>query len=136
MIRYLLDTNIISETRKPRPHAAVVAWLGSLDQEQVFLSSVVFWELQAGIEIVRPQNPGKADEIPAWVDDLLSTQHVIPMDAQSFRECARLMHGKPSSLFEDAMIAATARMYRLTVATRNERDFQRFDVPVWNPFRP
>jgi toxin FitB len=132
--RFLLDTNVISELRKSRPHGAVVAWLRALSQEEVFLPSVVFWELQAGIEVTRAQDPSKAQEIEAWVDDLLLTQHIIPMDAASFRECARLMHRKPPELLEDAMIAAIARTNRLVVATRNERDFRLFDVPIWNPF--
>lgn len=135
MNRFLLDTNVISETRKSRPHGAVIFWLNSLVKEQVFFSSVVFWELQAGIEITRQQDPGKAQEIEAWVDDLVRTQQILPVDAVSFRECARLMLGKPQDLFEDAMIAATARVYGMTVATRNERDFQSFGVPILNPFR-
>ena len=109
MNRFLLDTNVISETRKSRPHGAVIFWLNSLVKEQVS-SSVVFWELQAGIEITRQQDPGKAQEIEAWVDDLVRTQQILPVDAVSFRDCARLMLGKPQNLFEDAMIAATANL--------------------------
>ncbi len=135
MIRFLLDTNVISETRKPRPHGAVVAWLDSLVREQVFFSSVVFWELQVGVENARKQDPAKAQEIEAWVDDMVSTQQILSVNAGSFRECARLMQGKSQDLLGDAMIAATARVHGLTVATRNERDFAVFDVPVFNPFR-
>jgi predicted nucleic acid-binding protein len=133
--RFLLDTNIVSETRKLRPHGAVVAWLDSLVRERVFFPSVVFWELQVGIESIRNQDPAKAQEIEAWVDDMVSTQQILSMDVASFRECARLMQGKPQDLLGDAMIAATARVHGLTVATRNERDFALFDVPVLNPFR-
>jgi predicted nucleic acid-binding protein len=133
--RFLLDTNVVSETRKSRPHGAVTAWLNSLVREQVFFSSVVFWELQVGIESTCKQDPGKAQEIEAWVDDMILTQQILPVDAASFRECARLMLGKPQDLFEDALMAATARLYGLTVATRNERDFALFDVPILNPFR-
>jgi predicted nucleic acid-binding protein len=133
--RFLLDTNVLSETRKSRPHGAVIAWLNSLVREQVFFPSVVFWELQGGIELTRKQDPDKAQEIEAWVDDVVRTQQIVPMEAVSFRECARLMLGKPQDLLEDAMIAATARVYAMTVATRNESDFALFDVPVLNPFR-
>jgi predicted nucleic acid-binding protein len=134
LIRFLLDTNVISETRKIRPHRAVVVWLAGLVREQVFLSSVVFWELQVGIEITRRRDRDKALEIEAWVDDLAITQQIVPVDDESIRECARLMRGKPPDLFEDAMIAATAKLYGLTVATRNERDFALFSVPILNPF--
>jgi len=133
--RFLLDTNVLSETRKSRPHGPVIAWLNSLVREQVFFPSVVFWELQVGIELTRKLDPDKAQEIEAWVDDVVLTQQIVPMEAVSFRECARLMLGKPQDLLEDAMIAATARVYAMTVATRNERDFALFDVPVLNPFR-
>ncbi len=136
MNRFLLDTNVISETRKVRPHKAVVAWLSSLVQEQVFLPSVVFWELQAGIEITRKQDRDKARKIEAWVDDLAVTQLVLPVDEISFRECARLMHGKPQDLLADAIIAALAKIHGLTVATRNERHFILFNVPILNPFHP
>jgi predicted nucleic acid-binding protein len=57
------------------------------------------------------------------------------MDGVCFREWARLMHCKSDSLYEDAMIAATARVHGLTIATRNERDFKMFSVPLFNPFR-
>jgi predicted nucleic acid-binding protein len=133
--RFLLDTNVVSETRKSRPHGAVIGWLDALAREQVFFSSLVFWELQVGIESTRKQDRAKAREIEAWLDDMVLTQQILPMDEVSFRECAHLMQGKPQDLFEDAMIAATARIYGLTVATRNERDFALFDVPVLNPFR-
>jgi hypothetical protein len=57
------------------------------------------------------------------------------MDAACFREYARLIHGRTDTLIEDAMIAGTARVHGLTVATRNERDFAHFPVAVFNPFR-
>ena len=135
MNRFLLDTNVISELRKSRPHGAVTAWLNSLIREQIFFSAMVFFELQAGVEATRKQDPGKAQEIENWVDDMVLAQQILPMDTASFRECARLMQGKSLVLLGDAMIAATAQVHGLTIATRNERDFQSFGVPVFNPFR-
>ena len=135
MNRFLLDTNIVSEARKPRPHGAVISWLNSLVREQVFFSSVVFWELQVGVEATRKQDPATAEELEHWINDMVLTQQILAVDAASFRQCARLMQGKPQELFEDAMIAATAQVHGLTVATRNERDFKLLGVPVFNPFR-
>jgi predicted nucleic acid-binding protein len=63
------------------------------------------------------------------------TAQVLSMDAACFREYARLMHRRSETLSEDAMIAATARVHSLTVATRNERDFTQFDVAVLSPFK-
>jgi predicted nucleic acid-binding protein len=132
--RYLVDTNIVSELRKPKPHGGVTAWLTSLNNEQIFFSSVTFGELQAGIEKTRVQDAAKAEEIEKWVDYLHSSAQILPMDAECFREWARLMRREPDHVLEDAMIAATARVHGLTVATRNERDFERFGIPLINPF--
>lgn len=135
MKKYLLDTNVVSELRKSRPHGAVLAWLQDLRDEQIFLSSVTLGELQAGVELTRLQDPSKADEIETWVDQLAESYQVLPMDAICFREWARLMTGKPDRLMEDGMIAATARVNDLIVATRNERDFEQLKVEVLNPFQ-
>jgi len=132
---YLLDTNVVSELRKPKPHGAVVAWLKEQQEAQIFLSAVTIGELQAGVEQVRKQDSSKAREIELWVDELADSYQILPMDTLCFRECARLMEGKPDHLFEDAMIAATARVHQLILATRNERDFLQFGLKVVNPFK-
>jgi predicted nucleic acid-binding protein len=133
--KYLLDTNVVSEVRKHKPHGAVVAWLAGLRDDQVFLSAVTMGELQAGIELTRRQNPEKAREIELWVDQLEASYQILPMDTVSFREWGRLVHGKSDHLIEDGMIAATARTNGLIVATRNEDDFNQLNVPVVNPFK-
>ncbi len=134
MKRFLLDTNVVSELRKPKPHGAVVAWLKQLRDEQLFLSAVTLGELQSAIERTRAQDAKKAEEIESWVDQLADSIQVLPMDAPCFREGARLMNGKSDTFVEDAMIAATARVHGLTVATRNERDFKAIGVALLNPF--
>ena len=135
MTRYLLDTNIISEIHKPKPHGAVVQWFDGLRDEQVCLSAVTLGELQEGIERTRRQDPEKARAIEAWVDELENSSTVLPMDGRGFREVARMMVGKQEDLFYDAMIAATARSHGLTVATRNEKDFAQLGVEIFNPFK-
>ena len=135
MSKYLLDTNIVSELRKQRPHGALVAWLNDQEDEQLFLSAVTLGELQSGIERTRHQDPVKADEIEAWVDQLATSYQILPMDTSCFREWGRLMDGKPDQLLEDGMIAASARVHRLVIATRNERDFRLLNVRFINPFK-
>lgn len=133
---YLLDTNVVSELRKPRPHGGVVAWLGSLDDAQLYLSAVTLGEIQAGIELTREQAPEKAQEIEAWLELVAGAYNVLPMDAATFRALAKLMHRKSDTLYEDAMIAATAKVHGLTVATRNVADFNALGLDVFNPFAP
>lgn len=132
--RYLLDTNVVSELRKPRPHGGVVAWLESLDDAQLYVSAVTLGEIQAGIEMTREQDPQKAQEIEAWLALVAGAYNVLPMDAAAFTAWAKLMHRKSDTLYEDAMIAATAKVHGLTVATRNVADFQALGFEVFNPF--
>lgn len=131
---YLLDTNVISELRRPRPHGAVVAWLESIADSELHISAVTLGEIQAGIELTREQDAAKADEIEKWADLVASSYNVLAMDAQTFRGWARLMHRRSDTLYEDAMIAATAQQHNLTVVTRNVGDFQHFGVELVNPF--
>lgn len=131
---YLLDTNVISEFRRARPHGGVRAWLNGIEERHLHISAVSLAEIQAGIERTREGDSAKAAEIEAWADSVPRRYHVLPMDAASFREWARLMHRRPAALYEDAMIAATARVHGLTVATRNVRDFRAFEVDIFNPF--
>ena len=131
---YLLDTNIVSELRKPRPHGAVLAWLESVASADLRLSAVTLGEIQAGIELTREQDAAKAAEIEAWADQVEATCGVLPMDAAVFRAWAKLIHKQTDTVYEDAMIAATAQVHHLTVVTRNVRDFKRFKVPMLNPF--
>jgi predicted nucleic acid-binding protein len=135
MNRYLLDTNVVSELRKPKPHGAVFGWLSGLQESQIYLSAVTIGELQTGVERTRRQDPQKASQIQSWIDLLELSYQVLPMDALCFREWARLMHGEPDDLLEDVMIAATAQIHDLILATRNERDFASLGLQIFNPFK-
>jgi toxin FitB len=132
---YLLDTNIVSELRKARPHGGVVAWLQSTENADLHLSAVTLGEIQAGIELTREQDAAKSSEIEAWLELVAQAYNVLPMDGTTFRTWARSMHRRSDTLYEDAMIAATAAVHNLTVVTRNVADFARFDVRLLNPFK-
>ncbi|MBK8452907.1 MAG: type II toxin-antitoxin system VapC family toxin [Thiofilum sp.] len=131
---YLLDTNVVSELRRKKPHGAVLAWLESVDDKDLYLSTVTLAEIQAGIELTRDQNPERAEELEEWLDAVAATYNILVLDGVAFRAWARLMHKKSDTLYEDAMIAAIAQVHKLTVVTRNVTDFESFDVKLFNPF--
>lgn len=135
MEMYLLDTNVVSELRKLKPHGAVLAWLQAVDDLQLHVAAVTVGEIQAGIEITREQDTAKAAELETWLELVATSYNVLPMDAAAFRTWARLMHRKSDTIYEDAMIAATAKVHGLTVVTRNTADFKSFGVPLLNPFK-
>jgi toxin FitB len=131
---YLLDTNVVSELRRTKPHGAVLAWLESVADADLHLCAVTIGEIQSGIEMTREQDGAKAGEIEAWLEQVAETYNVLAMDARAFRCWARLMHRRSDRLIEDAMVAATAVVHNLTVVTRNVRDFEQFGVRTFNPF--
>ncbi|MDN5936332.1 MAG: type II toxin-antitoxin system VapC family toxin [Nitrosospira sp.] len=132
---YLLDTNVISELRKRKPHGAVAAWIKEIPEQSLYLSAVTVAEIQAGIEITREQDEAKASEIEQWLDELAGTYNVLDASTAIFRRWAQLMHRRADHHLEDALIAATALTHDLTVATRNTRDFKPFGVYLINPFK-
>ena len=100
----------------------------------MFVSAFTIGEIQAGIETTREQDPDRAAELEAWLDIVLVSYRFIPMTTDIFREWARLKHRKSSSLADDAMVAATAKVNNLIVVTRNTRDFVELGVDCLNPF--
>lgn len=133
---YLLDTNVVSEFRRARPHGAVLAWLDAAPRGSLRISAVTFGEIQRGIELTRPRDPRRADELEVWSRRLEQTFQVIAADSGVFRRHARLMNGKSDAIYEDALIAATALAHDLAVVTRNVADFTGLGVRTVNPFAP
>jgi predicted nucleic acid-binding protein len=131
---YLLDTNVVSELRRPKPHGAVVAWLEGVGDDALHLSAVTLGELQSGVELTRERDTAKAAAIEAWIDAVARTFNVLPLDGRTFRVWGKLVHRRSDDLLEDAMIAATAIVHDLIVVTRNVRDFKPLGVRTLDPF--
>jgi predicted nucleic acid-binding protein len=131
---FLLDTNVVSELRRSRPHGAVLAWIESIPSSALFLSAVSIGEIQIGIEVTRGRDPVRAAEIEQWLERIVQTYQICDLDAASSRIWAKLMQKTTDDHALDAMIAATAIARDMTVATRNVRDFKSFGVAVVNPF--
>ena len=92
-------------------------------------------EIQAGIELIRKQDARKADVIEEWANLVSASYNVLAMDAETFRRWARLTHRRSDTMYQDAMIAPTAKQHERIVVTRNVADFAQRDVEILNPFR-
>src|SRR3546814_6351391 len=88
---FLLDTNIVSELRRARPHGAVLAWLEAQEDADLYLSAVTLGEIQAGIEITRTQDPLRAAQIEAWADELASVWNILSRSEEHTSELQSLM---------------------------------------------
>ena len=136
MVKYLLDTNIISEIRKgPRCHPNVAAWYSNLEEESFYLSVLVLGEIRKGIEGRRRRDSRKANELDLWLEQLQTgfQSQILPVDTAISQEWGRLssLHTVPVI---DGLLAATATAHRLVLVTRNTRDFADLGIQLLNPF--
>jgi len=136
VVKYLLDTNIISEIRKgPRCHPNVAAWYSNLEEESLYLSVLVLGEIQKGIEGLRGRDARKANVLDLWLEQLqISFQsQILPVDIAISQEWGRLssLHTVPVI---DGLLAATATAHRLVLVTRNTQDFADLGIQLINPF--
>ncbi len=130
----LMSDQARADLRKPEPHGAVVQWMHDVSDAELHISAVTIGEIQSGIELTREQDESKAAELEHWLELVSGSFNVIPMDGAALRMWARLMHRASDTLYEDAMIAATAKVHKFVVVTRNVADFKGFGVKVLNPF--
>jgi hypothetical protein len=137
MVGFLLDTNVISEPRKDKPNPNAMAWLRrqAATGADLYLSVMVIAEIRKGIEQVRPRAPRQAETLEEWVSDLraIYADRILPIDATVADEWGRLTAAVRPPIV-DGLMAATAKVHRLTLATRNVADVARTGVPVVNPF--
>lgn len=137
-MNYLIDTNIISEVRKGGdcdPHVA--AWYGSIEDENVYLSVLVLGEIRKGIERARLKDSIKAGALEKWLATLGRSfaERILPVDQAVAEEWGRMAAMRPLSTV-DALLAATAKVHGMVLATRNMGDVTGLGAKVVNPFAP
>ena len=132
---YLLDTNILSEVRKPRGNAGVKAWFSSLRGEDLFLSVLVIGEIRQGIERLKGRDPQSANVYRTWLEALKRdyADRILPVTTEVAETWGRLNTPDPLPVV-DGLLAATARVHGMTLVTRNVGDLERTGVPLFNPF--
>jgi predicted nucleic acid-binding protein len=135
---YLLDTNVVSELRKAqKAHQAVRAWAHALPAGDLYLSAISILELEIGVLLIERRDRKQGAILRTWMDG-----HVLPtfggriltIDTPVAQRCAALHVPDPRS-DRDALIAATALVHGMTVATRNVNHFQPMGVSVVNPWQ-
>jgi predicted nucleic acid-binding protein len=136
-VAYLLDTNIVSELRKARPDPNVLAWHARNTDADVFVSVLVVGEVRRGIERIRSRDPRQAAALDGWLAGLVASyrDRVLPVTTEISDEWGRLAIAQPPPVI-DGLMAATARVHRLTLVTRNVAEVARTGVRVVNPFEP
>jgi predicted nucleic acid-binding protein len=135
-VKALLDTNILSEIRKPRPNAAVLAWFDAQEADDLYVSVLTLGEIREGVDRLAARDEARARTLRRWLADLsvLYADRILPVDLAVDEDWGRLRASAARTLpVIDAFLAATARVHGLTLVTRNEKDFRGIDVPVFNP---
>lgn len=134
-LRYLLDTNVLSETRRKQADPKVMAFLDAADADSLFISVLTIGELRKGIAIKRRADPDAARSLAAWVDGMEQSfaDRIVPIDAAVSRRWGELSADRSRPVI-DTLIAATALVHGLTLVTRNGSDMRGIDVPIINPW--
>jgi len=136
---FLLDTNVISELRRPeRADRNVVVWASAIPATSFFLSAISILEIELGTLLRARRDAAQATVFRAWIDNRilpLFEDRILAIDTAVAQRCAHLHVPNPRSE-RDALIAATALVHGLTVVTRNTADFEPMGVALLNPWEP
>jgi len=133
---YLLDTNVVSETRKNRPDSGVTAFLAAADSAGLFVSVLTLGELRKGVKARRRTDILAADQLGAWVDTIETefADRLLGVDAATARLWGELSAGRSLPVI-DTLIAATAIRHGVTLVTRNTGDFESTGASLVDPWQ-
>jgi toxin FitB len=134
-VKYLLDTNVVSEARKPRGDERVKRWISSVPVEDLYLSVLTLGEVRRGIGLLERRDPAQAEVYEAWLTTVLRdyADRIIPVDAGAAEEWGSMNVPGPVPVV-DCLMAATARFRNMTFVTRNTSDVARTGARLLNPF--
>lgn len=133
---YLLDTNVLSETRKRQPATGVINWIAATPADRLHVSVLTLGEIEQGITRVRGRGDrSQASALERWLHDVETgfEDRVLPITLRVAATWGRQQPARPLPVI-DALIAATAQVHGMTVVTRNVKDFELASVQVFNPF--
>lgn len=132
---YLLDTNVMAEIRKPRPDENVVRWISSIPPDNIYLSALVIGEIRRGTELLKRQDPIRAETYETWLESVLveHRDRIVPLDAEACGEWGRLNATRPLPMISGLM-AATAKVRDMTFVTRNTPDVEGTGTRLLDPF--
>lgn len=132
---FLLDTNVVSEARKPRGDTSVKGWISSVNSQELYLSVLVLGEIRRGIEILRHTDRSQANAYELWLQSLTNEYggRVLPITLEIAEEWGRI--NAPDYVpIVDGLMAATAKVMNMTFVTRNTADVERSGARLLNPF--
>ena len=136
---YVLDTNVISELRRPeRGDPNVLSWANTVPLAQFYLSAITILEIEQGALLIKRRDAKQGEQLRRWIDEqILRTfdGRILAIDTAVAQRCAQLHVPDPQSE-RDALIAATALVYGMTVVTRNTSDFETTGVKLLDPWKP
>ena len=132
-----MDTNVISEARKPRGDERVKRWISSVPVEDLYLSVLTLGEVRRGIGLLEGRDPVQAQVYEAWLATVLRdyADRIMPVDAETAEEWGSMNVPGPVPVV-DGLMAATAKVRNMTLVTRNTRDVARTGARLLNPFDP
>jgi predicted nucleic acid-binding protein len=134
-VRYLLDTNIVSEMSKRTPNAGVLAWFDAAEDTDLSISVITIGEIRKGIEQKRRTDPGRAERLERTLH-IIRTDYrgrMIPISEDVAEEWGRMCMVYPNHPV-DNLLSATAKIHGMTLVTRNIRDVELHDISCFNPF--
>jgi toxin FitB len=136
---FLLDTNVISELRRPeKADSNVLAWASSTPAARFFLSAISILELELSLLQAARRDVARGAILRKWIDDQVLPRfdgRILAVDSAVAQQCVRL-HVPGQHSERDALIAATAMVHGLTIVTRNVADFESIAVVLLNPWKP